>query len=177
MAFAFLFIRWQTNTKTTQTVQNDWHNNTQKINCYPLFGEVTYLLFSRINTNRSKFSDPRFLLKSLSLVSLRRIRQRGRVYCRRAWSASIVFKKNFNPRWNTGEDSNCICVFHVGFVTIQSSIALLRRRYLGSEDIWPFSVGDIWPFSVGVILNSCKTREAYKIQLSTHFFDTQIKYN
>ena len=62
MAFAFLFIRWQTNTKTTQTVQNDWHNNTQKINCYPLFGEVTYLLFSRINTNRSKFSDPRFLL-------------------------------------------------------------------------------------------------------------------
>ena len=56
----------------------------------------------------------------------------------------------------------CICVFHVGFVTIQSSIALLTR-----EDIWPSSVG----------VKSCKTREAYKIQLSTHFFDTQIKYN
>ena len=83
-------------------------------------------------------------------------------YCRRAWNASIVFKKSFNPRWNTGEDSNCICVFHVGFVIIQSSIASLTRE-------------DIWPSSVDVVLKSCKTREAYKIQLSTHFFDTQLE--
>ena len=60
----------------------------------------------------------------------------------------LYFKKTSIQalRWNTGKDFNWNCVFHVGFVAIQSSIVLLTKE-------------DTWPPSVGVVLKSCQTRK------------------
>ena len=81
---------------------------------------------------------------SLSLVSSCRIEQRRHVLL----PQSLYFKKTSIQvlRWNTGKDSNWNCVFHVGFVAIQSSIVLLSKE-------------NICPPSVGVILKSCQTRK------------------
>ena len=64
----------------------------------------------------------------------------------------LYFKKTSIQalRWNTGKDSNWNCVFHVGFVAIQSSIVLLTN-----EDICPPPVGVVLKFrtKVGIIVS------------------------
>ena len=102
-------------------------------------------LFSRIYTNRSKFFDDKVALFGFITSDPT---QKTRSIAVELGMSVLYFKKTSTQalRWNTGKDSNWNCVFHVGFVAIQSPIVLLTKK-------------DIWPPFVGVILKSYKTRE------------------
>ena len=97
-------------------------------------------MFSRINTNRLKFSDDNVALFGFITSDPT---EKTRSIAAELRMPVLYFKKTAIQalRWNTGKDSNWNCVFHVGFVAIQSSIVLLIKE-------------DICPLSVGVVLNA-----------------------
>ena len=79
---------------------------------------------SQINTNRSKFSDDNVaLFDFITSDPTEKTRSIASELGMPVW----YFKKTSIQalRWNTGKDSNWNCVFHVGFVAIQSSIVFV----------------------------------------------------
>ena len=127
-------------TKTTKRCEMINLTTHKKINCHQSFRQnqrqVTHFSFSRINTNRSKFSNDK-IARSLGFHYVRSNRE-DTFYCRRAWNAIIVFRKTSTKLVNGTRQKRfqlhlclpcwvCDHPISYGFIDQKRYLVILRR--------------------------------------------------